>query len=103
VAPAEMGENVTTRGIDLLALPEATRLQLGADAVVEITGLRNPCIQIDRFQKGLMEAALDRDVAGALIRKAGVMAVVIKGGDVRPGDVIAITLPTGPHRPLVAV
>lgn len=103
VAPGEMGENVTTRGIDLLALPEATRLHLGQEAVVEITGLRNPCVQIDRFQKGLMEAVLDRDEAGALIRKAGVMAVVIKGGDVRPGDAITLTLPSGPHRPLGVV
>jgi len=103
VAPAEMGENVTTRGIDLLALPEATRLQLGPEAVVEITGLRNPCIQIDRFQRGLMSAVLDKDAAGALIRKAGVMAVVIQGGDVRPGDAISVTLPDGPHRALVPV
>lgn len=103
VAPAEMGENVTTRCIDLLALPEATRLQLGAEAVVEITGLRNPCIQIDRFQKGLMEAVLDRDAAGALIRKAGVMAVVIRGGDVRPGDTISVSLPSGTYRPSAPV
>lgn len=103
LAPGEMGENVTTRGIDLLALPEATRLHLGTEAVVEITGLRNPCIQIDRFQKGLMEAVLDRDAAGALIRKAGVMAVVIKGGDVRPGDTISVSLPTGAQRALAPV
>jgi MOSC domain-containing protein YiiM len=70
---------------------------------VEITGLRNPCVQIDRFQKGLMQAVLDRDAAGALVRKAGVMAVVIRGGDVRPGDVIVVTPPTGPHRPLQMV
>jgi MOSC domain-containing protein YiiM len=100
VQPGEMGENVTTRGIDLLALPEGTRLQLGAVAVVEITGLRNPCVQIDRFQPGLMQATLDRDAAGNLIRKAGVMAVVITGGDVRPGDAIAVTFPAGPHRAL---
>lgn len=100
VQPGEMGENVTTRGIDLLALPEGTRLQLGAAAVVEITGLRNPCVQIDRFQPGLMQATLDRDAAGNLIRKAGVMAVVITGGDVRIGDAIGLQLPTGPARPL---
>lgn len=103
VQPGEMGENVTTRGIDLLALPEGTRLQLGPEAVVEITGLRNPCIQIDRFREGLMQAVLDRDAAGNLLRKAGVMAVVIRGGDVRPGDGILTTLPTGPHRALAPV
>lgn len=103
VQPGEMGENITTRGIDLLGLPEATRLEIGSEAVLEITGLRNPCIQIDRFQEGLMRAVLDRDTSGNLIRKAGVMAVVIKGGDVRPGDRIVVALPKGPHRPLVPV
>jgi MOSC domain-containing protein YiiM len=103
VQPGEMGENVTTRGLDLLALPEGARLQLGADAIVEITGLRNPCLQIDRFQQGLMQAVLDRDPAGNLVRKAGVMAVVIRGGDVRPGDAITVTPPTGPHRALAPV
>ena len=103
VQPGEMGENVTTRGLDLLALPEGTRLRLGAEAVIEITGLRNPCIQIDRFREGLMQAVLDRDAAGNLLRKAGVMAVVIRGGDVRPGDAIAMTPPSGPHRALAPV
>ncbi len=103
VQPGDMGENVTTRGLDLLALPEATRLHLGTDAVVQITGLRNPCVQIDRFQKGLMAAVLDRDAAGALIRKAGVMAVVITGGDVRVGDDVVVQLPQGPQRPLAPV
>lgn len=103
VKPGDMGENVTTRGIDLLGLPEATRLHLGDEAIIEITGLRNPCVQIDRFQKGLMQAVLDRDEAGALIRKAGVMAVVIKGGDVRVGDRIEAELPQGVHRALAPV
>ncbi|TDQ83939.1 MOSC domain-containing protein YiiM [Dongia mobilis] len=103
VQPGEMGENITTRGIDLLALPEATRIGIGTEAVIEITGLRNPCVQIDRFQPGLMQAVLDRDLDGNLIRKAGVMAVVIRGGDVRPGDEITVTLPAGPHRALAPV
>lgn len=103
VQPGEMGENITTRGIDLLALPEATRLHIGTEAVIELTGLRNPCVQIDRFRKGLMEAVLDRDDAGNLVRKAGVMAVVIRGGDVRAGDSIVLQLPAGPARPLVPV
>jgi MOSC domain-containing protein YiiM len=103
VHPADLGENVTTSGVDLLALPTGTRLHLGADAVVELTGLRNPCIQIDDFQKGLMAATLDRDRDGNLIRKAGVMSIVIADGDVRPGDTIRIVLPAGPHRPLLPV
>jgi hypothetical protein len=100
VHPGEMGENITTRGVDLLALPTGTHLRLGGDAVVEITGLRNPCVQLDRFQPGLMQACLGRDADGGLVRKAGVMGIVIAGGDVRPGDGIAIELPTEPHRPL---
>jgi MOSC domain-containing protein YiiM len=100
VGPGDIGENVTTRGLDLLSLPTGARLQLGGAAVVEITGLRNPCVQMDRFQQGLMAATLDRDADGKLIRKAGVMSVVIVTGDVRPGDAIAVTLPRGPHRSL---
>ena len=100
VQPADLGENVTTEGIDLLALPAGTRLHLGSSAVIEITGLRNPCIQIDDFQKGLMAATLDRDAGGNLVRKAGVMSIVISEGDVRPGDPIRVELPAEPHRPL---
>ena len=103
VAPGAIGENVTTRGIDLLALPTGTRLRLGADAVVEITGLRNPCSQLDDFQPGLMAAVLGRDAAGRLVRKSGVMAIVLAGGDVRPGDAIAVELPLGAPRPLEPV
>ena len=103
VRPGEMGENVTTRGIDLLALPTGTRLHLGDAAVVEVTGLRNPCAQLDRFQPGLMAAVLDRDEHGGLVRKAGVMGVVVAGGDVRPGDPVRVELPPGPHRPLEPV
>jgi MOSC domain-containing protein YiiM len=103
VQPADLGENVTTQGIDLLALPTGTRLRLGASAVVEITGLRNPCIQLDTFQKGLMAATLGRDAQGNLVRKAGVMSIVISEGDVRPGDAIHVELPAGPHRPLLPV
>ena len=103
VQPADLGENVTTEGVDLLALPSGTRLHLGTSAVVEITGLRNPCIQIDNFQKGLMAATLDRDADGNLIRKAGVMSIVIADGDVRPGDAISVELPAQPHRPLQPV
>jgi MOSC domain-containing protein YiiM len=103
VRPGDLGENVTTCGIDLLALPVGTRLRLGETAEVELTGLRNPCAQIDQFQRGLMAAVLDRDAEGALIRKAGVMAVVTAEGEVRCGDPIALRLPDGPHRRLEPV
>ena len=103
VHPGELGENVTTSGIDLLTLPTGARLHLGASAVVEITGLRNPCIQIDKFQQGLRAATLDRDAEGNLIRKAGIMAIVIADGDVRPGDAIRVAMPAAPHRPLQPV
>jgi len=103
VQPGDLGENVTTSGLDLLALPAGTRLHLGATAVVEVTGLRNPCIQIDTFQKGLMAATLDKDANGILVRKAGVMSIVIAGGDVRPGDAIRVELPATPHRALAPV
>lgn len=103
VEPGRMGENVTTRGLDLLALPTGTRLHLGESAVVEVTGLRNPCSQLNGIQPGLMASTLDRDEAGNLIRKAGVMAVVVSGGEVRPGDAIRVELPEAPHRPLTPV
>jgi MOSC domain-containing protein YiiM len=98
-----MGENVTTRGLDLLALPAATRLRLGDNAVIELTGLRNPCTQLDGLQPGLMQATLGRDDHGGLIRRAGVMAVVLEGGEVRPGDAIAVELPPEPHAALQPV
>ncbi|BAT61127.1 MOSC domain protein [Variibacter gotjawalensis] len=103
LAAGDIGENVLTRGIDLLGLPMGTRLLLGREAVVEVTGLRNPCIQMDRFREGLMQATLARAEDGSLIRKAGVMSVVVSAGDVRPGDPIAIELPAEPHQPLKPV
>lgn len=103
VAPGSIGENVLTRGVDLLGLPVGTRLRLGADAVVEVTGLRNPCRQLDRFQPGLMAAVLDRDEDGHVVRRAGIMSVVVDGGVVAPGDPVAVQLPAGAHRPLQPV
>lgn len=103
VSAGDMGENVTTRGVDLLALPVGARLSLGDSAVVEVTGLRNPCFQLDGFQSGLLAAVLDRDTDGGLIRKAGVMGVVLTGGTVRPGDPIRVELPAQPHRRLAPV
>ncbi|HEX6344510.1 MOSC domain-containing protein [Umezawaea sp.] len=103
VRPGSVGENVTTRGVDLLGLPTGTRLHLGGEAVVEVTGLRNPCAQLDGFHKGLMKAVLDRDAEGNLVRRAGVMAVVLVGGPVRPGDAIRVELPAEPHSALEPV
>ena len=98
-----MGENVTTRGIDLIGLPRGTQLALGDSAVVEITGLRDPCAQLDGLRPGLMKACLARSVGGDLIRKAGIMGIVIAGGIVRPGDAISVHLPDGPPQPLYPV
>jgi MOSC domain-containing protein YiiM len=103
VGPGEMGENVTTRGIDLIRLPGKARLRLGRSAVVEVTGLRNPCAQLNRVRRGLMKATLDRDSDGNLIRKAGVMGIVLASGEVSPGDPIEVELPSGPAEPLKPV
>ena len=103
VEPGRMGENVTTRGVDLLGLPAGTRLRLADEAVVELTGLRNPCTQLDGIQPGLMAATLGRGQSGELVRRAGVMGVVLAGGEVRPGQPIDVELPRGRHRPLEPV
>ncbi len=103
VSAGQMGENVTTRGVDLLGLPAGATLHLGETASVEVTGLRNPCKQLDGLQPGLMRAVLDRDEEGNLVRKAGVMGVVVAGGEVRPGDEVRVEFPHGPHRPLEKV
>ena len=103
VAEGEMGENVTTRGVDLLALPKGAIVRLGPDAVVEITGLRNPCTQLEALQAGLMAACLGRTADGEPVRKAGVMSVVLAGGEVRAGDVVVVELPAGPHEALKPV
>ncbi len=103
VLPGQMGENITTRGLDLLGLPTGARLHLGADAVVEVTGLRTPCSQLDGLQAGLMAATLGRDSAGRPVRKAGVMAIVLTGGEVRPGDAIGVDPPSPPFRRLKPV
>lgn len=103
IGPGDLGENVTTRGIDLLGLATGTRLAIGGAAVVEVTGLRNPCLQLDRFRPGLMKATLGRGPDGALVRKAGVMAIVLAGGDVQAGDPIGVEFPAGPHVPLGVV
>ena len=103
IAPGDLGENVATQGLDLLALPAGTKLTLGATAVIELTGLREPCVLMDRFRMGLKAVTEDRAADGTPVLKAGVMAVVLADGDIRPGDAIAVELPAGVQRPLVAV
>lgn len=103
VAAGELGENVTTRGLDLLGLPRGTRLHLGERAVVEITGLRNPCQQINQFQSGLLKLVVGQDEHGELVRKGGIMSVVLADGEVRPGDAIRVELPPLPHQALEPV
>lgn len=103
VQPGQLGENLTTRGIDLLALPRDTELRIGADVVLRVTGLRNPCPQIENFETGLLKAVVGHDADGQVVRKAGVMSIVLAGGVVKPGDGIAVTLPPRPHEKLERV
>jgi len=103
VGAGDLGENITTRGIDLLGLPLNARLHLGPDAVVEVKGLRNPCYQIDDFRKGLLKVCIDKDADGNMVCKAGIMGVVIAGGAVKPGDAIRVELPEGKQEKLVAI
>ena len=103
VRPGDLGENITTRGVPLLELPVGTALRLGGSALVVLTGLRNPCAQLDAFRYGLLSAVLARDAAGNLVRKAGVMGVVTEGGTVAAGDAVHFTLPPHPHGKLERV
>ncbi|SNS74547.1 MOSC domain-containing protein YiiM [Granulicella rosea] len=98
IGPGEMGENITTAGVDLLSLPVGALISIGAEAVVEVTGLRDPCNLMNDLQPGLMKACIARDADGELVRKAGIMGTVLSGGEVRPGDSIRIELPPLPHR-----
>ena len=102
ISPGDMGENITTKGISLLELLTDTRLHIG-EAIIEITGLRNPCAQLDNFQPGLMSAVLDRDEEGNIVRKAGIMGIVLQSGIVTTGDAIRIELPPLPYRSLERV
>jgi MOSC domain-containing protein YiiM len=103
VAPADLGENVTTRGIHLLGLPRGAILRLGADVELQVTGLRNPCSQIEKFRPGLLKAVLGKTPGGEVVRKTGVMTIVINGGNVSPGDRIIVELPAPPLLPLEVV
>lgn len=103
VGPADLGENITTVGVDLLGLPRGATLRIGASVRLEVTGLRNPCAQIDSFQMGLLHAVLEKRPNGELVRKSGIMTIVVKGGPVRPGDEITVELPEPPYLPLERV
>lgn len=103
IAPGDLGENITTAGVDLLSLPRGTRLEIGGEAIIEITGLRNPCVQINGLSAGLMKELVHVDASGETVRLAGVMSTVLAGGVVRPGDDIRVIPPLGVHEPLRAV
>ena len=103
IGPGDIGENILTRGLDLLTLPTDTILRIGVTAEIKVTRLRSPCIQLNRFRPGLVAATMDRDRAGNLVRKAGIVAVVLTDGEVRPGDPIEAILPKQPHRRLPPV
>lgn len=103
VAPGDLGENITTRGIDLLGLPRGAILRIGGTVRLQVTGLRNPCAQIDAFQTGLLAAVLEKRADGTLVRKSGIMTTVLAGGIVRAGDAIAADLPEPPFLPLERV
>ena len=100
VLPGQLGENITTRGVDLLGLPTGTILKVGSEVVVKVTALRNPCKQIDEFQKGLLKEVLYKDEDGNLVRETGVMGIILKGGTVQPGDNISVEVPPEPHQKL---
>ena len=103
VGPADLGENITTKGIDILSLPKGTILKIGEDAIVEVTGLRNPCKQIEKFRPGMLEVVLRKNEKGEIEKRAGIMGVVRKGGTIYISDSIEVTLPEGEHVPLVGV
>ena len=103
VQPGDLGENITTSGLDVLGLPTGALLHISDSAVIRVTGLRNPCVQIDRFRAGMLKACLSRDEKGEVVYKAGIMAVVLKGGDIRPGDAIEVEVPEGAQEALKLV
>jgi MOSC domain-containing protein YiiM len=99
VDAGDLGENITTAGVDLFSLPVGTTMQIGT-ALIALTGLRNPCVQIDAFADGLQGQMLGRDENGKLVRKSGVMAVVLRGGTVTTGDAITMAAPAGEPIPM---
>ena len=97
IKSGDVGENITTHGIDLINLPRHTRLHIGSSVILSVTGLRNPCAQLDNFQSGLTQAFLGKTADGKLIRKAGIMAIVLESGAIHQGDEIRLELPSPPH------
>ena len=102
VRPGALGENITTAGIDLLALGRDTLLHIGPQVVLRVTGLRNPCAQIDTFAPGLLKQVAVKTDTG-IVRKAGIMTVALTGGKIRAGDIILTEPPSGPLIPLERV
>ena len=92
--PGDFGENILTRSIRLISLPLGTRLHLGPTAIVELTGLRSPCKQMNTLRPGLMKASF---VPGTRRHRAGVMAVVLEAGTLSAADTIHVELPPEPH------
>lgn len=104
VRPGDLGENILTEGLDLLNLPLATLLRVGEDALLQVTGLRTPCLKIDKYQRGLQQHMWgERDELGRRTRRAGIMTIVLHGGLVRSSYPIAIEVPPEPHLPLPPV
>jgi MOSC domain-containing protein YiiM len=103
VDPGDLGENITTSGLDLLGLPVGTTLAIGADVILAMTGLRNPCVQIDGFQDGLLSELVQRADDGSVVRLGGAMSVVVRGGTIRAGDAIQVGLPAEPHHAMERV
>jgi hypothetical protein len=101
VQPGNLGENVTTRGIDLLRLPLGTMLALGPTAAVELRGLRTPCVLVDRFRKGLLKALVRKGEQPRF--RAGVMGVVREGGILFPGNPVKVTISPAPWQALPAL
>ena len=99
VVAGQLGESITTTGIDLISLPVGSMLRIGDTALVALTGLRNPCPQIKSVGDGLMKMMFidDQDnPEGPKIGRTGVMGVVIAGGIVAADDGIKIRFPAGP-------
>jgi len=100
VGPGDIGENIVTRGIDLLSLPLGTHLEFESGALVELTGLRDPCRKLNKIQDGLIHKFVYKNDEGKRSVKSGVMSIVLMGGEIRPEDEITVKLPDGPHQPL---
>jgi len=97
ISPGALGENITTKGIDLVGLNEGTRLHFGDGddhAIVRITGLRNPKKRLDEWPKGLLDRCAMKNKKGEITgRKIGVMGIVEEDGFVQPGHMVYVEKP----------